>query len=259
MANRSLLVHTDDVGTNREAQPNHRRGDAPRQPYVQAYPRLMQVGVFASGSGSNLQALLDACSPPAPAQVRLVVSDRPTCGALDRARRAGIPTSVLDDPTAGRAIVGVLRDAAIDLVVLAGYLKLIPDSVVEAYKGCMINVHPALLPAFGGAGMYGKRVHQAVLAAGATVSGATVHLVDEEYDRGRIVAQWPVPVLPGDTPEALARRVLAVEHQLLPAVVLTAAHRGRVEPLRFTAPGFALTDAEGDLREVWPGMASPTQ
>lgn len=219
----------------------------------------MRVAVFASGGGTNLQALLDACGPSAPAQVCLVLSDRASSGALDRARAAGVPARVLDDPGDGRAIAEVLRDATAHLVVLAGYLKLIPESVVEAYKGRMINIHPGLLPAFGGAGMYGKRVHQAVLASGATVTGATVHLVDEEYDRGRIVAQWPVPVMPEDTPESLAKRVLAVEHQLLPAVVLTAAHRGRVEPLRFAAPGFALVDAEGNLREVWPDPALPIQ
>ena len=102
---------------------------------------------------------------------------------------------------------------------LAGWLQLVPSEVVARYHGRMVNVHPALLPAFGGKGMYGKRVHQAVIAAGARVSGATVHLVDERYDEGAILAQWPVPVLPGDTPETLAARVLAVEHRILPLAV----------------------------------------
>jgi folate-dependent phosphoribosylglycinamide formyltransferase PurN len=119
----------------------------------------------------------------------------------------------------------------VDLVVLAGYLKLVPADAVSAFDGRMINIHPALLPSFGGPGMYGIRVHRAVLASGATISGATVHLVNAEYDRGPIVAQWPVPVQPGDTPEALAARILEVEHLLLPAVVLAAARAGKVVPL----------------------------
>src|SRR5205807_2164795 len=104
--------------------------------------------------------------------------------------------------------------------VLAGYLQRIPPAVVARFRLRLINIHPALLPAFGGPGMYGRRVHEAVLASGAPISGATVHYVDEEYDRGPIIAQWPVPVRAGDTPESLAARVLEVEHRLLPRVVL---------------------------------------
>jgi folate-dependent phosphoribosylglycinamide formyltransferase PurN len=115
--------------------------------------------------------------------------------------------------------------------VLAGYLKLVPSGVIERYRGRILNIHPALLPAFGGPGMYGRHVHEAVLASGAGESGATVHLVDEEYDRGAVLAQARVPVLPGDTPERLAARVLEVEHRLLPAVVLAAARAGRPVPL----------------------------
>ena len=135
------------------------------------------------------------------------------------------------DPGDGAALTRVLREHGVELVVLAGYLKLVPADVVAAFPDRMINIHPALLPAFGGHGMYGPRVHQAVLASGATLSGATVHLVNAEYDRGPILAQWPVPVRPGDTAESLAARVLEVEHRLLPAVVLAAAHAGRVVPL----------------------------
>ena len=115
------------------------------------------------------------------------------------------------------------RDHRVDLLVLAGYLKLVPAAVIARYRHRIVNVHPALLPAFGGPGMYGRRVHEAVLASGARESGATVHLVDEVYDRGAILAQRRVPVLPGDTPDRLAARVLEVEHRLLPAVVLAAA------------------------------------
>lgn len=191
----------------------------------------MHVAVLASGGGTNLQALLDACGTGSAARVVLVVSDKPEAGALARARQAGVETHHLADPADGAALERVLTAARADLVVLAGYLKLVPANVVSAFAGRMINIHPALLPAFGGHGMYGLKVHRAVLAAGATVSGASVHLVDAEYDRGPLIAQWPVPVQPGDTPESLAARVLAVEHQLLPAVVLAAAQAGKVLPL----------------------------
>jgi len=130
---------------------------------------------------------------------------------------------VLRDPTDADEMLRALADA--DLVVLAGYLKLLPARVVARFPQRAINIHPALLPAFGGPGMYGRRVHEAVLASGATVSGATVHFVDERFDRGPIIAQRTVPVLPDDTADTLAQRVLAVEHELLPQVVLDLATR----------------------------------
>jgi len=202
----------------------------------------MRVGVLASGGGTNLQALLDTCREPAPARVVLVVSNTPEAGALERARRAGVTTAVLRDHRDGAELLGVLREHRVELVVLAGYLKLVPTEVVTAFRDRIINIHPALLPSFGGKGMYGHRVHEAVLASGAAVSGPTVHVVTAEYDRGPIVAQWPVPVRPGDTPESLAARVLAVEHELLPAVVLAAAHAGGV--VRLLAGGPAFTAAQ---------------
>jgi folate-dependent phosphoribosylglycinamide formyltransferase PurN len=169
--------------------------------------------------------------------VVLVLSDKADAGALGRARGSGVDTLHLTDPADGAAITAALRERRVDLVVLAGYLKLVPADTVTAFAGRMINIHPALLPAFGGPGMYGKRVHRAVLESGATLTGCTVHLVNAEYDRGPIVAQWPVPVRPGDTPETLAARILEVEHLLLPAVVLAAARTGKVVPLR-PARGF---------------------
>lgn len=203
----------------------------------------MRVAVFASGGGTNLQTLLDSCRPPEAAHIVLVASDGPGAGALDRARTAGVATHVIPDTSDGDAIVEVLRDAEIDLVVLAGYLKLVPLGVVRAFEGRMINIHPALLPAFGGEGMYGAHVHRAVIASGATVSGVTVHLVNEEFDRGKIVAQWPVPVEAADTPETLAAKVLEVEHQLLPAVVLAAARNRKVVRLPFAQAAFSAADA----------------
>lgn len=183
----------------------------------------VRVAVLASGGGTNLQTLLDACGPDAPARVTRVISNRPDAGALERARRAGIPAVVLRDPGDAAELLAALADA--DLVVLAGYLKLVPAAVVARFPRRLVNIHPALLPAFGGPGMYGRRVHAAVLASGATESGVTVHYVDEQYDRGPIIAQRTVPVVPGDTPETLAARVLAVEHQLLPQVVLELARK----------------------------------
>jgi phosphoribosylglycinamide formyltransferase 1 len=185
-----------------------------------------RLAVLASGGGSNLQALIDHfhAGVSRVARVELVVGSRMGIGALERAAAARIAASVIDmavlDPTeAAESMLGQLRDHRIDLVVLAGYLKLVPAPVVASYPDRIINIHPALLPAFGGSGMYGMRVHRAVLASGARVSGATVHSVTTRYDEGGILAQWPVPVLPDDTPEALAARVLRVEHLLLPLAV----------------------------------------
>lgn len=189
-----------------------------------------RIAVLASGGGSNLQAILDyfeAQGEARAAAVALVASDKPAAGALDRARRHGLPTVSLDPTQRDAGLAAILRDHAIDYIALAGYLRFVPAAVTRAWRGRIINVHPSLLPSFGGTGMYGIRVHQAVIAAGVRVTGVTVHFVDEEYDRGPIIAQWPVPVLPDDTPDVLASRVLTVEHALYPAT-LDAVARGRV-------------------------------
>ncbi|HVH68093.1 MAG TPA: phosphoribosylglycinamide formyltransferase [Gemmatimonadales bacterium] len=186
--------------------------------------RPVSVAVLVSGAGSNLQALLDALRGSALALIARVVSSRADAPALERARRAGVPTTVLAQGDDAGEIVSAVGDAG--LVVLAGYVKRVPPAAVARLRWRLINIHPALLPAFGGPGMYGLRVHQAVLASGAALSGATVHYVDEEFDRGPIIAQWPVPVRAQDTPESLAARVLEVEHRLLPQVVLELARRG---------------------------------
>jgi len=194
------------------------------------------VAVLVSGGGTNLQALLDALRDSAIARVARVVASAAGAGALERARRAGVPTVVLTNPEDPAELVTATGEAR--LVVLAGYLKRIPPAAVARLRWRVINIHPALLPAFGGPGMYGRRVHEAVLASGATLSGATVHYVDEEYDRGPIIAQWPVPVRPHDTPETLAARVLEVEHRLLPQVVLELARLGvPEEPVRLVQSG----------------------
>jgi phosphoribosylglycinamide formyltransferase-1 len=180
-----------------------------------------RLAVFASGGGSNLQAILehfDALGASAPARVALVLSDRKAAGALDRAKARGIPSLWLPRDR-NDEMLALLQEHAVTHIALAGYLRLIPPDVVRAYEGRMVNIHPALLPAFGGPGMYGHHVHEAVVASGARVTGATVHWVTEHYDEGAIIEQVEVPVHPGDTPGDVAARVLEVEHAMYPRVV----------------------------------------
>jgi len=234
-------------------------------------PRIPAIAVFASGGGTNLQSLIDTFGPdgqPDPsARIALVVSDRPEIGALERADKAGIATAVVRpkdyDGQSGfaEALLAVLREHEIDIIALAGYLKLVPERVVQAFRGRIINIHPGPLPTFGGSGMWGHHVHEAVIESGVAVSGPTIHFVDERYDTGPIIAQWPVPVLPDDTPDILAARVLKYEHRLYPAV-LGALARGEVEWLEdrrirrsgFVSGdiGFQLTDEEASLASVAP-------
>jgi formyltetrahydrofolate-dependent phosphoribosylglycinamide formyltransferase len=183
-----------------------------------------RIAVFASGGGSNLQAVLDyldARGAERAGDVVLVASDRAGAGALDRARAQGIATAVLRSAKTsdGCEPLDLVRKHRVDFIALAGYLRLLPKDVLAEFPSRVLNIHPALLPSFGGAGMYGERVHRAVLHSGARVSGATVHYVDEEYDRGDILAQWPVPVLADDTVQSLGARVLKVEHVLYPRVI----------------------------------------
>lgn len=197
----------------------------------------MRLAVFASGGGTNFQALLDTISRgELPATPVCCVSDTPDAGALDRAKRHDVPTAVVEpgnfDSRAafGHAILDVLGSHDVTFVALAGYMMKIPSNVVAKYRGRMTNVHPALLPAFGGKGMYGMHVHEAVLEYGVHWSGVTVHLVDEEYDHGPIVLQEPVPVYADDSPQTLADRIKSVEHRLYPeAVRLFAEDRVRVD------------------------------
>ncbi len=194
----------------------------------------MNIAVFASGRGSNFTAILEAIrNGTLPARVCCLVSNRSDAGALAIARAHQVPSihhsrqQFASDDAFAEALLATLRTHGADLIALAGYLKRIPTPVVAAFRDRIVNIHPALLPSFGGHGMYGHHVHEAVLAGGAKVSGATVHFVDEEYDRGPIIAQRCVPVALDDTPETLAARVLAVEHSLYPET-LAAFARGRV-------------------------------
>ena len=230
-----------------------------------------RIAVLASGGGSNLQGLIDhfAGAETTAGEIVWVGSNRADAGALVRARNAGINAAVVDDPADCDALLSALHSARADMLVLAGYLKLVPLAVVRAFHGRMLNVHPALLPAFGGAGMYGARVHAAVVASGATLSGVTVHFVDEEFDRGAIIAQWPVPVLPGDTGPSLGARVLRIEHRLYPLCVAAVAagtivlgedgraHGTLTVPVPPDAPELRFALAH-DLRPVAPALSDPS-
>lgn len=181
------------------------------------------VAVFASGGGTNLQSLLDHEEASGRYRIVVVISDREGAGALERAEAAGRVARVIEvkgrpSEEVATETLALLESLDVRAIFLAGYLKLIPSAVVSAYRRRILNIHPALLPAFGGKGMFGERVHEAVIASGDEMSGATVHYVDEHYDTGAIAGQWPVQVLPGDDVSSLAARVLAVEHRLYPAV-----------------------------------------
>ncbi len=181
-----------------------------------------RLAVLASGRGSNLQAIIehfDNLARERVAKVVLVASNRADSPALLRAATASIDIATFNPDDDGSELLTLLQKFRIDLVVLAGYLKRIQAKVISEYSGRIINVHPALLPAFGGEGMYGARVHEAVIASGAAETGVTVHLVDDDYDQGLTVAQWRVRVDKSDTAESLAARVLNVEHVVYPRVV----------------------------------------
>ncbi len=182
----------------------------------------VRLGVLASGNGTNFQAIIDACaSGTLHAKVAIAVSNNSNAMALQRARRAGIPVAHLssrthpDDTVLDESIMHALVSHRVDLVVTAGYMKKLGPAVLDRFRGRIINIHPSLLPEYGGKGMYGMNVHKAVLASGDRETGVTIHHVDEHYDTGRMIAQRRVPVLPDDTPESLAKRVLAEEHRVL--------------------------------------------
>lgn len=188
--------------------------------------REMKIAVLASGGGSNLQAIIDAVDDGyIPAKIALVVSDKPEAYALERAKKRGIKTAVVtrqafpDNLEFNLELVRVLKEEAVDLVVLAGFLPILHKVLVDAFPDKIINIHPSLIPSFCGKGYYGIKVHQAALDYGVKISGATVHLVDEGTDTGSILLQEAVPVLDDDTPKTLAARVLEAEHRILPKAV----------------------------------------
>ena len=188
---------------------------------------LKNIAVFVSGSGSNLQSLIDACKDGRlkGGLIRLVIAGKPGIYALERAKQAGISAMVFEKsayPSLSdmfEEIIRVLKENNIDLIVLAGYLTILTPNILNAFRNKIINIHPSLIPNFCGDGYYGIRVHEAVIAAREKISGATVHYVDEGTDTGQVILQKIVPVLEDDTPESLQKRVLAVEHKLLPMAV----------------------------------------
>jgi phosphoribosylglycinamide formyltransferase-1 len=228
----------------------------------------LRIGVLASGDGSNLQAVMDACAAGRiPCSVAAVVSNNSQAGALERARRAGIPAYHLsnavypDDGALDRAIVAAFAERGVELVLFAGYMKKRGAAFLRAFPNRVLNIHPALLPGgHGGAGKFGIHVHESVLAAGERVTGVTIHLVDEHYDHGPIVARYVVDVFPGDTAAALQARVLEIEHRVYPAVVGAVA-RGAIDldalaegRPTFPAAGSAATRASHDGALRFPAV-----
>ncbi len=182
----------------------------------------MNIAVFASGGGSNFQAIIDAAQrKELAAHLSLLVGNNSKAKAFERARAANIPTLHISpshfdtEEQYLETLLATLAEHSVDMIILAGYMKMLPPGLVQAFPNRILNIHPSLLPAFGGKGMYGMRIHEAVLAYGAKISGITVHLVDEEYDHGLILCQRPVPVEEGDDAETLAARVLKMEHDTL--------------------------------------------
>jgi phosphoribosylglycinamide formyltransferase 1 len=185
-----------------------------------------KVAVFISGGGTNLQSIIDYSQTPAAAyQVGCVISSNIEAYGLERTRQANIPALYLNrkEFNTREEYVGImlaqLRKYHIQLIVLAGFMKKLPEEVVDLYPNRILNIHPALLPAFGGKGLYGIHVHKAVIAAKATITGITIHLVDAHYDTGPIIFQKSIPVLADDTPTSLQQRVLQLEHKYYPQVL----------------------------------------
>jgi len=181
----------------------------------------ISIAIFASGSGSNAAALMQFFEQHPSISINLIVTNNADAGVINRAETFGVPTMIIDRETAasGERMVALLKDQHIDYIVLAGYLKLVPKEVIQAWPEHIINIHPGLLPKFGGKGMYGLNVHRAVIEQKEQESGLTIHLVNEVYDEGKTLFEKRVEVRPGDTPEELAARILQHEHQFYPSVV----------------------------------------
>ena len=182
---------------------------------------MKNIAIFASGGGSNARKIIEHFQGSSIGRVVLVVSNKKDAGVLDIAREHHIPVQLLQRPIFyhTREILSVLEKHSVDLIVLAGFLWLVPDYLVQAYPRKIVNIHPALLPQFGGKGMYGSHVHAAVKVAGEQVSGITIHFANEHYDEGDIVFQARCPLTEEDTPETIARKVLALEHEHYPSVI----------------------------------------
>lgn len=182
---------------------------------------MNNIAVFASGSGTNAENLIRFFRPGTIADVKLVLCNKPGAGVLERARNLDVETVLFDREELYHSdrVMDKLKEYEIDLVVLAGFLWLVPEKLVRAFPGAIVNIHPALLPKYGGKGMYGNRVHQAVIENGEKESGITIHYVNEKYDEGNIIFQAKCPVAENETPESLAKKIHALEYEHFPRVV----------------------------------------
>lgn len=201
--------------------------------------KMSNIAIFASGSGSNAEQIIRYFSGDKNHCVRLVLSNKPDAYVLERAKNLSVPAVVFNREIFYKTqqVLSLLRDAEIDVLVLAGFLWLVPDYLLITFPQRIINIHPALLPDYGGKGMYGLRVHEAVIRDGRKKSGITIHLIDEEYDRGKILFQAECPVLPGDTPDDLASRIHQLEHRYYPETIknylqksLPLSYNARIQP-----------------------------
>ncbi|HBB06708.1 MAG TPA: phosphoribosylglycinamide formyltransferase [Bacteroides sp.] len=179
------------------------------------------IAIFASGSGTNAENIIRHFQGNKDVNVALVVSNKPDAYVLVRAANLHVPSLTLtrEEFARGEELARLMKERGIDFIVLAGFLLRVPEALIEAYPSRIVNIHPALLPKYGGKGMYGDRVHRAVVEAGERESGITIHLIDEQYDRGTTVFQAKCPVLPGDTPDDVARKVHALEYAHYPEVI----------------------------------------
>lgn len=182
---------------------------------------MTNLAIFASGAGSNAEKIIEYFKGNATVRVALVVCNKPTAGVLKIAEKHEIKTILIEKEGffSQNSCIEALKAHQIDFIVLAGFLWKVPDALVNAYLGKIVNIHPALLPKYGGKGMYGMRVHEAVISAGETESGITIHHVNEHYDEGNIIFQAKCSLEPGDTPEMLAQKVHALEHRYFPKVI----------------------------------------
>jgi phosphoribosylglycinamide formyltransferase-1 len=182
---------------------------------------MKKIAILASGSGSNAEQIVRHFAESADIRVAMILTNNPSAGVIARAERLGVPCTVFtrEEFRDEQGVLHLLRENGIDFVILAGFLLLVPPFLVAAFRGRMLNIHPALLPAFGGKGYYGMHVHKAVIASGAIMSGITVHEVNERFDEGDIVFQAACHVAAGDTPELLAEKIHALEHKYFPVVI----------------------------------------
>ncbi len=182
---------------------------------------MKKIAVFASGNGSNAQKIIEYFKEKKSGEVSIIFSNKKDAFVLDRAKNLGVPTYVFSRQEfyESKKILNILLEKETDLIVLAGFLWLIPNNILDEYKNRIINIHPALLPKYGGKGMYGKIVHEAVIDAGDKESGISIHYVNEEYDKGEIIFQAKCPVEKGETPESLARKIHKLEYEYFPKIV----------------------------------------